>query len=48
MLNLDSDGDVISYQKIVNGKLLNLDDSELEDVLTHAKELYYQVGDKEE
>jgi hypothetical protein len=48
MLNLDSDGDVISYQKIVNGKLLNIDDSELEDVLTHAKELYYQVGDKEE
>ena len=48
MLNLDSDGDVISYQKIVNGKLLNLDDSELEDLLTHAKELYYQVGDKEE
>jgi len=48
MLNLDSDGDVISYQNIVNGKLLNLDDSELEDVLTHAKELYYQVGDKEE
>ncbi len=48
MLNLDSDGDVISYQKIENGKLLNLDDSELEDVLVHAKELYKLVGDKEE
>ncbi len=47
-LNLDSDGDVISYQKIVNGELLNLDDSELEEVLTHAKELYSLVGDKEE
>ena len=47
-LNLDSDGDVISYQKIVNGELLSLDDSELEDILTHAKELYNLVGDKEE
>jgi len=46
MLNLDSDGDVISYQKIVNGELLNLDDSELEDAITHAKELYNLVGDK--
>ena len=48
MLNLESDGDVISYQKIVNGELLNLDDSELEEVLTHAEELYKLVGDKEE
>jgi len=47
-LNLDSDGDVISYQKIVSGKLLSLDDSELEDVLAHAEELYKLVGDKEE
>jgi len=47
-LNLDSDGDVISYQKIVNGELLSLDDSELEDVLAHAEELYNLVGDKEE
>lgn len=47
-LNLDSDGDVISYKKIVNGKLLNLDDSELEEVLTHAEELYKLVGDMEE
>jgi len=47
-LNLDSDGDVISYQKIVNGELLSLDDSELEDVLAHSKELYNLVGDKEE
>ncbi len=47
-LNLDSDGDVISYQKIVNGELLNLDDSELEEVLTHAEELYKLVGDTEE
>ncbi len=47
-LNLDSDGDVISYQKVINRELLNLDDSELEEVLTHAKELYKLVGDKEE
>ena len=47
-LNLDSDGDVISYQKFVNGELLSLDDPELEDVLTHAEELYKLVGDKEE
>jgi hypothetical protein len=47
-LNLDSDGDVISYQKIVNGELLNLDDSELEEVLTHAEELYELFGEKEE
>ena len=48
MLNLDSDGDVISYHKIVNGELVSLDDSELKDVLAHSKELYYLVGDKEE
>lgn len=47
-LNLDSDGDVISYQKVINRELLNLGDSELEEVLTHAKELYKLVGDKEE
>jgi hypothetical protein len=47
-LNLESDGDVISYHKIVNGELSSLDDSELEDVLTHAKELYNLVGNKEE
>ena len=47
-LNLDSDGDVISYQKFVNGELLSLDDPELEDVLIHAEELYKLVGDKEE
>jgi len=47
-LNLDSDGDVISYQKIVDGELLNLDDSELEEVLTHAEELYERFGEREE
>ena len=47
-LNLDSDGDVISYQKIVDGELLNLDDSELEEVQTHAEELYERFGEKEE
>ncbi len=47
-LILDYDGDVISYQKIVNGELLSLDNSELEEVLTHAEELYELVGDKEE
>jgi len=48
MLNLESDGDVISYHKIVNGELSSLDDSDLEEVLTHAEELYKLVGDKEE
>ena len=47
-LNLESDGDVISYHKIVNGELSSLDDSDLEEVLTHAEELYKLVGDKEE
>ena len=47
-LNLESDGDVISYHKIVNGELSSLDDSDLEEVLSHAKELYKLVGDKKE
>ena len=47
-LNLESDGDVISYHKIVNGELSSLDDSDLEEVLSHAEELYKLVGDKEE
>ena len=48
ILNVESDGDVISYHKIVNGELVSLDDSELKDVLAHSKELYYLVGDKDE
>lgn len=47
-LNLESDGDVISYHKIVNGELSSLDDSDLEEVLSHAEELYKLVGDKKE
>ena len=47
-LNLESDGDIISYNKTVNGKLTSLDDSDLEEVLTHAAELYKIVGDGEE
>jgi len=47
-LILDYDGDLISYQKIFDGKILSLDDSELEEVLTHAEELYELVGDKAE
>lgn len=47
-LNLESDGDVISYYKIVNGEQSSLDDSDLEEVLTHSEELYKLVGDKEE
>ncbi|MFB3056460.1 MAG: hypothetical protein ACE1ZQ_04770 [Ignavibacteriaceae bacterium] len=47
-LILDYDGYLISYQKIVDGKISSLDDSELEEVLTHAEELYELVGDKEE
>ena len=47
-LNLESDGDVISYHKIVNGELSSLDDSDVEEILTHAVELYKLVGDNEE
>jgi len=47
-LNLESDGDVISYHKIVNGELSSLDDSDLDEISTHAEELYKLVGDKEE
>jgi hypothetical protein len=47
-LNLESDGDVISYHNTVNGELSSLDDSDLEEVLIHAEELYKLVGDKEE
>jgi len=47
-LNLESDGDVISYHKIVNGELSSLDDSDVEEVLTHSAELYKLVGDKVE
>jgi hypothetical protein len=47
-LNLESDGDVISYHNTVNGELSILDDSDLEEVLIHAEELYKLVGDKEE
>jgi hypothetical protein len=47
-LNLDSDGDVISYHKIINGELSSLDESESEDILLHAEELYKLVSNKEE
>jgi hypothetical protein len=47
-LNLESDGDVISYHKVVNGELSSLEDSDTEEVLTHAEELYKLVADKEE
>jgi hypothetical protein len=46
-LNLESDGDVISYYKIVNGERYSLDDSELKEVLIHSEELYKLVGDSE-
>ena len=36
------------FCKIVNGELSSLDDSDLEEVLSHAKELYKLVGDKKE
>ena len=47
-LNLESDGDVISYYKVVNAELSSLDDNDVEEVLTHARELYKLVGDKGE
>ncbi|UCH65369.1 MAG: hypothetical protein JSW63_12315 [Ignavibacterium sp.] len=45
-LYLDPDGDVISYNKILNNQLVNLDDAELQEILSHSKELYSLVGDK--
>lgn len=45
-LNLDPDGDVISYESIINGRKVNLDSDELEEVLKHSKELYRLVGDQ--
>jgi len=47
-LNLESDGDVISYNKIVNGQLSSIDDSDVEEILKHAEELYKLVGDEED
>ena len=45
-LYLDPDGDVISYSKVLNKELVSLDDSELDEILSHSKELYSLVGDK--
>lgn len=45
-LYLDLDGDVISYSNILNNNLVGLDDSELEQILSHSKELYSLVGNK--
>jgi hypothetical protein len=45
-LYLDPDGDVISYNRYVNKKVVSLDDSELEEILSHSKELYNLVRDK--
>ena len=45
-LYLDQDGYVISYRKILNNKLVSLDDSELDEILLHSKELYSLVVDK--
>ena len=45
-LYLDPDGDVISYSNILNNNLVGLDDSELEQILSHSKELYSLVGNK--
>jgi len=46
-INFDPDGDVISYEKIINGKVTGLDAEETEEILSHSKELYAIVGDKE-
>jgi hypothetical protein len=45
-LYLDPDGDVISYDKKLNNQVASLLDSELEEILSHSKELYSLVGDK--
>jgi hypothetical protein len=47
-LYLDPDGDVISYVKIVDNQLASLEDADLEEVLSHSRELYNLVGDQEE
>ena len=44
-LYLDPDGDVISYNKIINKQMVSLEDSELDEIISHTKELYALVGD---
>ena len=45
-LYLDPDGDIISYNKILNNQLVHLNDSELAEILSHAEELRKLVSDK--
>jgi len=45
-LYLDPDGDVISYNKIINRQTVSLEDSELKEIIEHSKELYALVGNK--
>lgn len=45
-LYLDPDGDVISYNNVLNNQLVHLEDDEIEETILHSKELYSLVGDK--
>ena len=45
-LYLDPDGDIISYNKILNNQLVPLDDLELVEILKHADEVYHLVSNK--
>lgn len=47
-INFDPDGDVISYEKIENNKIVSLGNNEIDEILSHSKDLYNIVGDKEE
>ena len=46
-INFDPDGDVISYEKLINGKVTGLSSEETEEILSHSRELYAIVGDEE-
>ena len=43
---VDPDGNVIAYDKIVNGQRMNLGGAESEKIIQHAKELGKIVSDR--
>jgi hypothetical protein len=46
-INFDPDGDVISYDKLLNSQPENLSSEEVKKILSHSDELYRIVGDEE-
>jgi len=45
-LYLNPDGDVIKHEKTINFQEAPLEDSDVENVLEHAEEIYHKVGDQ--